>query len=63
MQPINLSTRPFYNHRLVSVSLGVLSLLVLGLTMFNVVQAVRRQLEPIDELSGHLGHRPAAAPE
>ena len=41
MQPINLSTRPFYNHRLVRVTLGVLSLLVLAFTAFNVIQVLR----------------------
>ena len=41
MQPINLSTRPFYNHRLVRVTLAVLSLLVLGFTAFNVIQVLR----------------------
>jgi hypothetical protein len=41
MQPINLSTSPFYNDRLVRVVLGLLTLLVLGLTAFNVVQVLR----------------------
>jgi hypothetical protein len=41
MEPINLSTRPFYNERLVRVVLGVGTLLVLGLAAFNVVQAMR----------------------
>jgi hypothetical protein len=41
MQPINLSTRPFYNGRLVRVTLGLLTLLVLGLAAFNVVQVLR----------------------
>jgi hypothetical protein len=41
MQPINLSTRPFYNDRLVRVMLGLLTLLVLGLTAFNVFQVLR----------------------
>jgi type IV pilus assembly protein PilN len=34
----NLSTRPFYNERLVQIALGVAALLVLGLTAFNVVE-------------------------
>jgi hypothetical protein len=38
---VNLSTRPFYNERLVRVVLGLVSLLVLGLTAFNVVQVLR----------------------
>ena len=37
----NLATRPFYNERLVRVVLGLVSLLVLGLTAFNVVQVMR----------------------
>ena len=41
MQPINLSTRPFYNERLVRVVLGVVTLLVLGLAAFNLVQVQR----------------------
>jgi len=39
--PVNLSTRPFYNERLVRVVLGLVSLLVLGLTAFNVIQVMR----------------------
>jgi hypothetical protein len=39
--PVNLSTRPFYNDRLVRVVLGGLTLLVLGLTAFNIVQVIR----------------------
>ncbi|RPJ73979.1 MAG: hypothetical protein EHM24_06945, partial [Acidobacteria bacterium] len=34
----NLSTRPFYNERLVSVALAVAALVILALTVFNVVQ-------------------------
>jgi Tfp pilus assembly protein PilN len=34
----NLSTRPFYNERLVQLALGASALLVLALTAFNVVQ-------------------------
>lgn len=41
MQPINLSTRPFYNERLVRVALGLGSLLVVGLIAFNVIQVMR----------------------
>jgi hypothetical protein len=41
MEPINLSTRPFYNERLVRVVLGLGTLIVLGLTAFNVVQVMR----------------------
>lgn len=41
MEPVNLSTRPFYNERLVRVVLGLVSLLVLGLAAFNVIQVMR----------------------
>jgi hypothetical protein len=41
VEPVNLSTRPFYNERLVRVVLGLVMLLVLGLTAFNVVQVMR----------------------
>jgi hypothetical protein len=41
MVPVNLSTRPFYNERLVRVVLAMVSLLVLGLTGFNVIQVMR----------------------
>jgi hypothetical protein len=41
VEPVNLSTRPFYNERLVRVVLGLVSLLVLGLTAFNVIQVMR----------------------
>ncbi len=34
----NLSTRPFYNERLVQIILGLAALLMLGLTAFNVVE-------------------------
>ncbi|RPJ71987.1 MAG: hypothetical protein EHM24_10585 [Acidobacteria bacterium] len=34
----NLSTRPFYNERLVSVALAVAALVILALTVFNVLQ-------------------------
>jgi Tfp pilus assembly protein PilN len=34
----NLSTRPFYNERLVSAILGLVALVILALTVFNVVQ-------------------------
>jgi Tfp pilus assembly protein PilN len=37
----NLSTRPFYNVRAVNAVLGVLTLLVLALTAFNVVSVTR----------------------
>lgn len=38
---VNLSTRPFYNERLVRVVLGLSTLLVLALTAFNVIQVLR----------------------
>lgn len=41
MVPLNLSTRPFYNERLVRLVLALVSLLVLGLTAFNVTQVMR----------------------
>jgi hypothetical protein len=34
----NLSTRPFYNEKLVSLALGGILLVAVGLTVFNVVQ-------------------------
>lgn len=37
----NLSTRPFYNIRLVQVALGALAMLVLVVTVFNVLQVIR----------------------
>lgn len=37
----NLSTRPFYNDRLVRVALGLVALLALGLTAFNVEEIIR----------------------
>jgi hypothetical protein len=41
MQPVNLSTQPFYNTRLVRVVLALGTLLVIGLTAFNIIQAMR----------------------
>lgn len=41
MVPLNLSTRPFYNERLVRLTLAVLTLLVLGLTAFNASAVMR----------------------
>lgn len=37
----NLSTRPFYNERLVRAALGLVTAVALGLTVFNAVQAWR----------------------
>ena len=37
----NLATRPFYNERAVQIALGVLLLLVTGLTVFNVAELIR----------------------
>jgi Tfp pilus assembly protein PilN len=37
----NLSTRPFYNERAVHLVLGLVALVVLGLTIANVVEVVR----------------------
>jgi hypothetical protein len=36
----NLSTRPFYNEKLVSLALGAVLLMAVGLTVFNVLQLV-----------------------
>jgi Tfp pilus assembly protein PilN len=41
----NLSTRPFYNARAVQTILGVLALIVLAVTLFNVAQIVRLTLQ------------------
>ncbi len=41
MLQINLGTRPFYNVRAVQVALGVVAALVIGLTLFNLVQTAR----------------------
>lgn len=41
MLQINLGTRPFYNVRAVQIVLGAVTALVIGLTLFNVVQTVR----------------------
>jgi hypothetical protein len=41
----NLSTRPFYNARAVQTILGVLALIVLAVTLYNVVQIVRLTLQ------------------
>lgn len=41
MLQINLGSRPFYNVRAVQVVLGAMAALVIGLTVFNVVQIVR----------------------
>jgi Tfp pilus assembly protein PilN len=38
MLSTNLSTRPFYNERIVQIALGLAALLMLGLTAFNVVE-------------------------
>ena len=37
----NLSTRPFYNARAVQAVLGSLALVVIAITLFNAVQAIR----------------------
>lgn len=39
----NLSTRPFYNERLVRTALGVLGAVAIGLTLFNVYEILRLQ--------------------
>jgi hypothetical protein len=40
MLRLNLSTRPFYNERVVSVGIAVIAALTAALTMFNVLQSV-----------------------
>jgi hypothetical protein len=37
----NLSTKPFYNVRAVQIALGTLAGIVLGITLFNVIEIVR----------------------
>ena len=37
----NLATRPFYNVRVVQAALGAFALVVLGFTIFNVVELTR----------------------
>jgi hypothetical protein len=44
MLHINLGTRPFYNVRAVQIVLGTLTAIVIGLTLFNLVQTVRLAL-------------------
>ena len=41
----NLSTRPFYNARAVQTILGILALIVLAVTLYNVAQVVRLTLQ------------------
>ena len=41
MLHINLGTRPFYNVRAVQIVLGTVTAIVIGLTLFNVVQTIR----------------------
>jgi Tfp pilus assembly protein PilN len=50
----NLSTRPFYNERLVQFALGTVALIALGLTVFNVVQ-VRTLTLRQGQLLGRVG--------
>lgn len=44
----NLSTRPFYNERLVRTALAVLALAAAGLTLFNVVEILRLERDGRD---------------
>lgn len=44
----NLSTRPFYNERLVRVVLGLITLVVVGLTGYNVVRIVALRSQGAD---------------
>ena len=48
----NLATRPFYNTRAVRAAVGLLALVVLAVTVFNVAQFVR-----LREAEGTLGAR------
>lgn len=44
----NLSTRPFYNERAVRTGLGLLGVLAIALTLFNIFQIVRLQQQSRD---------------
>ena len=44
----NLSTRPFYNDRAVRTGLGVLALVALGLTVFNLTEILRLRSQSSD---------------
>jgi hypothetical protein len=50
----NLSTRPFYNERVVQIALGAAALLVVALTAFNIVQ-LRSLSERHAQLLGRVG--------
>ncbi len=50
----NLSTRPFYNERLIQLLLGVAALVIVGLTVFNVAE-LRLLSTRHDQLLGRVG--------
>jgi len=58
----NLSTRPFYNERLVSALLGLAALVILALTVFNVAQVTSLTRRNAG-LSGSVGQAETEAAE
>jgi Tfp pilus assembly protein PilN len=56
----NLSTRPFYNERAVHVGIGIVALVVLALTAFNVTRIVQLSRQNT-ELSGRVTRDQAEA--
>jgi Tfp pilus assembly protein PilN len=58
----NLSTRPFYNERLVHLALGLAALVVLAVTALNLVEVVRLSRENT-KLSARIREDRAAADE
>lgn len=58
MLRLNLSTQPFYNVRAIQVTVGALTAIVLGLTLFNGIQIVRLTISQYT-----LGARAAEAEE
>lgn len=58
----NLATRPFYNERLVHLGIGVLALVVLGLTAYNVLQILNLSASH-SELTARAAREEAAATE
>jgi hypothetical protein len=56
----NLSTRPFYNVRAVQLALAALALVVIGFTLFNVVELTRLRRSE-NELGSHASESEAQA--
>src|SRR5262245_42252654 len=56
----NLSTRPFYNERLVSLALGFIALVAIGLTAYNVIELRRLSSERSDVASESAADEQAA---